>query len=423
MRGVCARGDQRRDPPQARHALLQHPRRVRHGQLVARHRPHLVQVAGGGVAHRTGDGADGGAADDPLHRLHEPPRRQLLRRERRRQRRAHGAGVPRSAGEGEGHWSAARLGRRPRAGGDQPGARGCSLHAVGACSHAPPSRPSALAPTRPRALSQFYTVDDFVDPNDYNDLPLPRRKEEAHIRDDGTIPDRVKWQYHYLQARHAARPCAPVRGCSWPECLAAVCARIRRRSSSPPHRSQPSSPTAHCHPPTAHCHPTPTSEHATLRARADVPWVWHALHRARERQRRPRPHLPRRDRLRGRQRPAAHVRAAEDAHPVGLQDRDVAQHRRRGAGFRVAAQGDALRVPATGAVSAAQANGGGAPAARAAAASVRDAPCAPPLRVCAMRLVRRAPRPARVRCVACAHARSSSRPRRGRSNSGCPRSS
>lgn len=49
-------------------------------------------------------------------------------------------------------------------------------------------------------MSQFYDIGDFVDPNAFNDMELPRPAETAHLRPDGTIPDRVKWQYHYLQA-------------------------------------------------------------------------------------------------------------------------------------------------------------------------------------------------------------------------------
>lgn len=49
-------------------------------------------------------------------------------------------------------------------------------------------------------INQFYNVDDFVDPNNpkflEGDMPCPA--EPAHLRPDGTVSQRVKWQYHYL---------------------------------------------------------------------------------------------------------------------------------------------------------------------------------------------------------------------------------
>lgn len=49
-------------------------------------------------------------------------------------------------------------------------------------------------------VDEFYDVTaDYMDPSEYNDLPLPRPAEPAHIGTDGTIPNRVKWSYHYLQ--------------------------------------------------------------------------------------------------------------------------------------------------------------------------------------------------------------------------------
>ena len=49
-------------------------------------------------------------------------------------------------------------------------------------------------------------VDTFLDPSAFNELPLPRPAEQAHLagRTDGTVPDRVKWQYHYLATFCAA---------------------------------------------------------------------------------------------------------------------------------------------------------------------------------------------------------------------------
>ena len=50
------------------------------------------------------------------------------------------------------------------------------------------------------AINQFYSVDDFVEHSNYHQLPLPRPPEATHLLPDGTVsvPDRVKWQYHYL---------------------------------------------------------------------------------------------------------------------------------------------------------------------------------------------------------------------------------
>jgi hypothetical protein len=50
-------------------------------------------------------------------------------------------------------------------------------------------------------ISQFYDPNDFMFPDNYNDLPLPRPAEAEHLkgRSDGKPPERVRWQYHYLQ--------------------------------------------------------------------------------------------------------------------------------------------------------------------------------------------------------------------------------
>lgn len=50
-------------------------------------------------------------------------------------------------------------------------------------------------------ISQFYDPNDFMFPDTFNDLPLPRPAEVGHIkgRADGKPEERVRWQYHYLQ--------------------------------------------------------------------------------------------------------------------------------------------------------------------------------------------------------------------------------
>jgi len=49
------------------------------------------------------------------------------------------------------------------------------------------------------AVNQFYALDSFMDSSAFNELPLPRPPEKAHLSNpDGTMPNRVKWQYHYL---------------------------------------------------------------------------------------------------------------------------------------------------------------------------------------------------------------------------------
>jgi len=48
------------------------------------------------------------------------------------------------------------------------------------------------------SFNQFYSVDEFMTPTNFNELPLPRPPEAAHVQPDGSISDRVKWQYHYL---------------------------------------------------------------------------------------------------------------------------------------------------------------------------------------------------------------------------------
>ena len=56
-------------------------------------------------------------------------------------------------------------------------------------------------PLSPTVVKEFYNPDDFQDFESYYDLPLPRMAEAAHTRGrpDGSVPERVRWQYHYLQ--------------------------------------------------------------------------------------------------------------------------------------------------------------------------------------------------------------------------------
>ena len=51
------------------------------------------------------------------------------------------------------------------------------------------------------AIHQFYDPEEFQEFANYYDLPLPRPPEAAHTRGrpDGSVPERVRWQYHYLQ--------------------------------------------------------------------------------------------------------------------------------------------------------------------------------------------------------------------------------
>jgi len=44
----------------------------------------------------------------------------------------------------------------------------------------------------------------FMDPANFYDKTLPRPPEKAHIGADGSVSDRMKWQYHYLQSAFAA---------------------------------------------------------------------------------------------------------------------------------------------------------------------------------------------------------------------------
>ena len=58
------------------------------------------------------------------------------------------------------------------------------------------------APIGQEVISQFYDYKDFMDASAFYDeasKPLPRPPERAHVGPDGTVSNRVKWQYHYLQ--------------------------------------------------------------------------------------------------------------------------------------------------------------------------------------------------------------------------------
>ena len=52
-----------------------------------------------------------------------------------------------------------------------------------------------------KVVGQFYEPQDFMWPDKFLDLPLPRAAEPEHLRNspDGKPPERVRWSYHYLQ--------------------------------------------------------------------------------------------------------------------------------------------------------------------------------------------------------------------------------
>ena len=146
-----------------------------------------------------------------------------------------------------------------------------------------------------------------MDSSAFNELPLPRPPEKAHLSNpDGTMPNRVKWQYHYLATFFGGGShyivCdnpndAPDLSCLGPfgyiaaNGQALMCARTSRLTAAPPTHS---------------CHATAPCEH-TL----------------------PSPPLPQ-------------VPAAQAAHPGRRVACDVAQHGRRHPGLHLAAQGNAL---------------------------------------------------------------------------------
>ena len=57
---------------------------------------------------------------------------------------------------------------------------------------------------RPAPVKRFYQTADFADPKVYVGQELPRPAEKAHIGADGRVPDRVVWQYFYLQTFFAS---------------------------------------------------------------------------------------------------------------------------------------------------------------------------------------------------------------------------
>ena len=48
-------------------------------------------------------------------------------------------------------------------------------------------------------LPPFYRWEGFLEPSDFYEAPLPREAEAGHLREDGSVSDRIKWQYHFLQ--------------------------------------------------------------------------------------------------------------------------------------------------------------------------------------------------------------------------------
>ena len=54
------------------------------------------------------------------------------------------------------------------------------------------------SPARCHHLPQLYDVEEFMEPWNFFDLPLPCPAEKAHINAEGNVPTRVKWQYHYM---------------------------------------------------------------------------------------------------------------------------------------------------------------------------------------------------------------------------------
>ena len=54
-------------------------------------------------------------------------------------------------------------------------------------------------------VDSFYNYVDYMDPTNFHELSLPRPAEKAHLSNpDGSMPNRVKWQYHYLQVTSPA---------------------------------------------------------------------------------------------------------------------------------------------------------------------------------------------------------------------------
>ena len=55
------------------------------------------------------------------------------------------------------------------------------------------------APLEAEVLEPFYKWEAFLEPSDFFEQALPRQAEPGHLRADGTVSDRIKWQYHWLQ--------------------------------------------------------------------------------------------------------------------------------------------------------------------------------------------------------------------------------
>ena len=53
-------------------------------------------------------------------------------------------------------------------------------------------------------VKEFYNYKEFSDGTVFEELELPRPPEPAHVGVDGTVPPRVRWQYHYLQTFFAS---------------------------------------------------------------------------------------------------------------------------------------------------------------------------------------------------------------------------
>ena len=51
---------------------------------------------------------------------------------------------------------------------------------------------------KPISINQFYDPEKFLVAETYFDMELPRPAEPGHLLPDGSLPPRVKWQYHYL---------------------------------------------------------------------------------------------------------------------------------------------------------------------------------------------------------------------------------
>ena len=55
-------------------------------------------------------------------------------------------------------------------------------------------------PIDPIEIDRLTQWSSFLDPTEFHDKPLPREPEKVHVRRDGKVSNRMKWQYHYLQS-------------------------------------------------------------------------------------------------------------------------------------------------------------------------------------------------------------------------------